>query len=159
VTQLAEILGKNIASPEAKAALARYPALHADEDDQDPDEGQGIHYLRSEADGLLLKLGAEGEILAIFLMSEGKDGFSQFRGPLPGNLTFESLPGDALKTFGAPAYNRPGGRVGQFQHGELFRFDWPGHSLHLQFRAARGGVDLVTLMVASAVPGRSVKQE
>ena len=156
MTPLIEIVGKHVASPEAVEALALYPDLRPESDDFDASEGlTPVHYLRSESDGLLIKLSAEGEILAIFLMGEGKEGFSQFQGDLPGGLSFASLPPDVLKTLGAPAFNRPQGTIGSYRHGELFRFDKPGYSLHFQFRGDRKGIELVTAMSARAVPGRS----
>src|SRR5205085_1421623 len=101
MTPLIEIVGKHIASPEAVEQLARYPDLRPESDDFEPGEGSmPVHYLRSEGDGLLIKLSAEGEILALFLMSEGKDGFVQFRGELPAKLTFASQPPEVLKALG-----------------------------------------------------------
>ena len=154
MTELFDILGKHVSSPEATAALARYPKLAPQVEDVEPDDD--VRYLRSRSDGLLIKLSADGEILAIFLMGEGREGFSQFRGELPAKLTFASQPPEVLKALGAPAYNRPPGKAGGFAHGELFRFDRPGHSLHFQFRGDRGGIELITAMAARSVPGRSV---
>lgn len=157
MTPLIEIAGKLVASPEAMEALAHYPGLRPESDDFEAGEGVApVHYLRSEADGLLIKLSAEGEILAVFLMSEGKEGFSQFHGEMPGQLTFASQPPDVLKKLGAPAFNRPPGTIGTYRHGELFRYDKPGYSLHFQFRGDRGGIELITAMAARAVPGRTV---
>jgi hypothetical protein len=157
MTPLIETTGKHVASPEAMAALAPYPDLRPESDDFEPGEGPTpVHYLRSEPDGLLIKLSAEGEILAIFLMAEGKEGFRQFQGELPGQLTFASQPSDVLKKLGAPAFNRPPGKIGSYRHGELFRYDKPGYSLHFQFRGDRGGIELITAMAARVVPGRTV---
>src|SRR5512140_2646998 len=120
MTELLDILGKHVASPDVVKQLARFPKLHAEAEDSTPDEGMdAVRYLRSEADGLLIKLSGEGEILAIFLMGEGKDGFTQYAGELPDELTFASRPGDVLRRLGAPAYNRPASRIGQFKVGPL----------------------------------------
>lgn len=155
MSQLLSLLGKNVASPEAASVLARYPDLEAEVQELGPGEGiEAVRYLRSEDDGLLIKCSMEGEIRAIFLMSEGKDGFTQFDGELPGHLTFESTPADALRVFGEPAYRRAAGRVGALEHGELLRFDWPAHSVHFQFRGDGEGIELVTAMTARSVPGR-----
>ena len=155
MTDLFDILGRAMASAEVTKVLARYPALKAELDETPGEAPEPVRYLRSERDGLLIKLSADGDVLAIFLMSEGKEGFSQFAGPMPGNLSFESRPADALKTFGAPAYSRPAGKVGSYEHGELLRFDYPHHSVHFQYRKG-GGIDLVTAATAETVPGRSV---
>jgi hypothetical protein len=159
VSELLDLLGKNVASEEAQAVLAKYPALKSVIEDLGPGAGvEPAHYLRSERDGLLIKCNAEGEVRTIFLMSEGKDGFSQFVGDLPGGLTFESTPEEALDVFGDPGYRRSPGRIGQLEIGELLRFDLPDRSIHFQFRGDGNGVDLVTAMVAQSVPGRSHSQ-
>jgi len=153
---LLELLGKKVASPEGAALLARYPELEPDSDEDEPGlGGDSVHYLKSEGDGLLIKVSGEGTILTIFLMSEGKDGFSQFQGPLPGSLRFSSTRREVVQAFGAPAYIRPAGRIGSFQQGELLRFDRPEHSVHILFKGTGEGIELVTLMLPSLVPGRS----
>ena len=156
MTALLEILGKHVLSDDASRELARYPALRRDSAPagRDDDGVPPVQYLRSEVDGLLIKLSDEGEILAIFLMSEGKDGFSQFRGGLPAKLSFSSTPSEALKALGAPGYSQPAGKVGSFAHGDLLRFDRPGYSVHFQFRSDRKGIELVSAMTARSVPGR-----
>jgi len=155
MSRLLELLGTNAASPGARELLARYPALRSEIEELGPDDGlEPVRYLRSEDDGLLIKCSHDGEVRAVFFMSEGKDGFAQFRGPLPGNLTFASTPGDAVSAFGSPAYRRPAGKIGPLEVGELLRFDWPNHSVHFQFRSGAEGIDLVTAMTARSVPGR-----
>ena len=154
---LLELMGKKVASPEGAALLSRYPALEPDSDEDEPGEGgDTVHYLKSESDGLLIKVSGEGTILTIFLMSEGKDGFSQFQGPLPGELRFTSSRREVVQALGAPAHIRPPGRIGSFQQGELLRFDKPGYSLHFLFRGTGEGIDLVTIMLPHLVPGRSI---
>jgi len=157
VNSLLGILGKHVLSEDASRELARYPALRRESEDSETDQegAVAVQYLRSEADGLLIKLSGEGEILAIFMMSEGKDGFSQFRGELPARLSFSSTPSDTLKALGAPGYSKPASKVGSFTLGELLRFDRPGYSIHFQFRGDRSGVDLVSAMTAASVPGRA----
>jgi len=154
-TPLIEILGKNVATPEAMEALARYPALRPEEG-ASTDGPLSVSYLRSARDGLLIKVSAEGEILAVFMMSEGKDGGSEFRGELPGRLNFAAEPEDAIRAFGPPALRRAEATFGGHRVGELLRFDRPTHSLHIQFRPDHDGIDLVTAMIARQVPGRSV---
>lgn len=151
MTALHDLVGKHIAAPEVKARLADYPRLR-------PEAGEAsetVSYLRSSADGLLIKVSAEGEILAIFMMSDGKDGFSEFRGELPGRLNFAAEPEDAIRALGPPALRRPEATYGEYRLGELLRFDRPEHSVHIQFRADHDGIDLVTAMTPHQVPGRS----
>src|SRR5436305_2008064 len=105
---LLELLGRNVTSPEGAALLARYPALEPDSDEDEPGVGGDVvHYLNSESDGLLIKVSGEGTILTIFMMSEGKDGFSQFKEPLPGQLSFTSTRREVVQALGAPAHIRP----------------------------------------------------
>ncbi len=159
MSTLLPLLGRNIAQPEVAKRLADHPGLRPAEASTSPEERMAaVRYLRSAADGLLIKLSAEGEILAIFMMSDGKDGCSEFRGELPGRLNFAAEPEDAIRALGVPALRRPAGSYGGYRLGELLRFDWPTHSVHIQFRADHDGIDLVTAMTAREVPGRSHAQ-
>lgn len=155
MTKLFQLLGKSATSPEAREILARYPRLRLETEDAGPGDEDAVRYLRSEADGLLIKLSADGEVRAIFLMGEGKDGFAQFHGELPVGFGFHSTRREVLQALGAPAYSRAGGRFGNYEVGELMRFDWPAHSVHFQFRRDGRGIELVTAMTAAVVPGRS----
>lgn len=151
-----DLLGKNVAAPESMKRLAAYPGLRPEAAGASPNDPlEAVSYLRSERDGLLVKLSLEGEILAIFMMSDGKDGCSEFRGELPGKLNFAAEPEDAIRALGPPAVRRPESTYGGHRLGEFLRFDRPDHSLHIQFRADHDGIDLVTAMVARMVPGRS----
>lgn len=158
-TPLLELLGKNIAAPEATETLALYPGLRPEEGGPSVDGRMRVSYLRSARDGLLIKVSAEGEILAVFMMSDGKDGSSEFRGELPGRLNFAAEPQDAIRALGPPASRRAEATYGGHRVGELLRFDWPTHSLHIQFRPDHDGIDLITAMTAREVPGRSVAGE
>ena len=155
MSTLVDLLGRHIAAPDVVKRLADYPALRPEEGGPSPDHRiETVSYLRSTRDGLLIKMSAEGEILAILMMSDGKDGSSEFRGELPGRLNFAAEPDDAIRALGTPALRRPPATFGGHRLGELLRFDWPTHSLHIQFRADHDGIDLVTATVARLVPGR-----
>ena len=157
---LADLLGRNVAEPEAARRLADYPALAPEAGGASPsDPSQAIKYLRSLADGLLIKLSGEGEILAIFMMSDGKEGFSEFRGELPGRLNFAAEPEDVIRALGPPASRRAAATYGGHRLGELLRYDAPAYSVHIQFRADHDGIDLITAMTARQVPGRSHARE
>lgn len=159
MSDLLPLLGRNVAEPEVAQRLARYPGLRPDESGASHEERvQAVKYLRSARDGLLVKLAEDGEILALFMMSDGKDGFAEFRGELPGRLNFAAEPEDAIRALGPPALRRPAASYGGYRLGELLRFDRPTHSIHIQFRADHDGIDLVTAMSARQVPGRSHSQ-
>ena len=143
-------------SPEVTGILEAFPALKAEVQDLGEEGIPRVRYLASEADGLLIKGTEDGDIVAIVLMSEGKNGFSEFSGEMPPGLDFESTRADVLKRLGPPAFSQPKKKIGQLETGELLRFDQPSYSLHFQFRADGNGIELITAMVASAVPGRSV---
>ena len=156
MTSLIDLLGQNLSSPEVAKRLADYPGLKPEAGGDVMDRGvDPVKYLRSTRDGLLIKLSEEGEILAIFFMSDGKDGSAEFRGELPGKLNFAAEPEDALRALGKPAWRRPEATFGGQRLGELLRYDMPAYSLHIQFRADHDGIDLVTAMAARLVPGRS----
>ena len=156
MSTLLDLLGKNIAEPDVAKRLAVYPALAPEEGGGSPDDRmEAVRYLRSLADGLQLKISESGEIVAIFMMSDGKEGFSEFRGELPGRLNFAAEPEDAIRALGKPALRREPATFGGHRVGELLRFDTPAHSLHIQFRPDHDGIDLVTAMTAKQVPGRS----
>ena len=152
---LLDLLGRNVTDPEAARRLADYPGLQPEAGGALSDNGEAVKYLRSARDGLLVKLSEDGEILALFMMSDGKDGCSEFRGELPGKLNFAAEPEDAIRALGPPALRRPAATFGEHRLGEFLRFDRPGFSLHIQFRADHDGIDLVTAMIARQVPGRS----
>lgn len=156
---LLDLLGRNIAEPDVAARLAAFPGLRPEEGGAPDDPTKTVRYLRSPAEGLQLKLSEEGEILAIFMMSDGKEGFSEFRGELPGRLHFAAEPPDAIRALGPPALRQPPRSYGAYRLGELLRFDGPEHSVHIQFRADDDGIDLVTAMLARQVPGRSRAQK
>ena len=153
-----DLLGRNIASDDAAALLAAYPFLKPEIQDAGVDDAmEAVKYLRSERDGLLIKVSEEGDVLTIFLMSEGKDGFSQFKGPLPGMLAFSATRREVVRTLGAPAVVHPPRKLGSFELGELMRFDMPAYSVHFQFRSGDAGIELVTAMLPHLVPGRSIE--
>lgn len=159
MSTLLSLLGRNVAEPEVAKRLADFPGLRPEEGGASPDDRvKAVKYLRSARDGLLIKLSEDGVILAIFMMSDGKEGFSEFRGELPGRLNFAAEPEDAIRVLGTPASRRGAATFGDHRLGELLRFDWPTHSVHIQFRADHDGIDLVTAMTAREVPGRSHAQ-
>ena len=150
MTSLLDLLGKNVAEPEVAKRLAKeFPNLKVEVSDI------SVKYLRSPADGVQFKISAPGDIVAIFMMSDGKDGFAEFRGELPARLNFAAEPEDAIRALGHPALRRPEATYGGHRLGPFLRFDLPTHSIHIQFRADHDGIDLVTAMTAREVPGRS----
>jgi hypothetical protein len=152
---LVALLGQPLQSSSVKSWLAGLPSTESTTVDWS-DEGESHRFLESKTAGVAIKHSDEDTIETIFLMSEGKDGFSQYRGDLGHGLAFSSSQEDVIRAFGKPSLHRQAG-LGLFNQrtGEIMRFDYPGHSVHFQFRAEGQGIEQVTLMIASAVPGRT----
>jgi hypothetical protein len=138
-----------------KSWLARLPATESTTIDWS-DEGETHRFLESKTAGVAIKHSDEGNIETIFLMSEGMDGFGQYRGELGHGLAFSSSPEDVMRALGNPSLQRPAG-LGLFnqRHGEIMRYDYPEHSVAFQFRDEGQGIQQVTLMTAATVPGRA----
>jgi len=151
---LVALLGQPLQSASVKGWLATLPPTESATVDWS-DEGEIHRFLESKAAGVAIKHSDEGNIQTIFLMSEGKDGFSQYRGELGHALVFSSSPDDVMRALGKPSLHRPAS-LGLFNQrtGEIMRHDYSAHSVHFQFRAGGQGIEQVTLMTAAAVPGR-----
>jgi hypothetical protein len=152
---LIALLGQSLHSPLVKAWLAALPSTEPTTIDWS-DEGEIHRFLQSKAAGVEIKHSDEGDIDTIFLMSEGKDGFAQFRGDLGEGLVFSSSPEDVMRALGKPSFRRPAGLgLLNLRHGEIMRYDYPEHSVAFQFREEGLGIEQVTLMTAATVPGRA----
>ena len=145
------LLGQSLESPPVRSWLGSLPQVKANILDWS-DEGEVHRYLESKAGGVAIKHSDEGKIEAIFLMSEGRDGFSQYRGDLGCGLTFLCSPDQLVRAFGEPSLHRPAAD-GLFNQrtGEIMRFDYPEYSIHFQFRADEPGIELITLMTSADV--------
>lgn len=152
---LIALLGQPLQSPLVKAWLAGLPSTEPTTIDWS-DEGEMHRFLQSKAAGVEIKHSDEGNIETIFLMSDGKDGFAQFRGDLGKGLAFSSSPEDVTRVLGKPSLHRPAGLgVLNRRHGEIMRYDYPEHSVAFQFREEGQGIETVILMIAATVPGRA----
>jgi hypothetical protein len=143
---LTSALCKPLDSPEGRALRRAFPRLQPEVLDLAPDEGvQADYYLSSPQEGISLKHTDAGRITDIFLMNEGKDGYSQFVSELPDGLSFASAPAEVRRSLGAPEFelaesSRP------FAHGEILRYQRAGYASHIQFTAGGKGIELITLM-------------
>lgn len=82
---------------------------------------------------------------SIFLHADGKDEFSQYQGSLPYGLTFSSSRDDARAILGAPVSSSDGVYIPDLTIGGWDRFQLPGISLHLTYKANNQAISLVTL--------------
>jgi len=156
--QLSQLLGKNTKAFEAIVLAREFPSLKASTLDLAPDENVAQeHYLSSESEGIQVRHSDAGTIEVIFLMSEGRHGFSQYRRALGKGLAFAADASSVAQALGEPTIRKPA-RVISFigQVGETMRYDYPTHSVHFQFLASGTGVELITLTIASSTPGREV---
>ena len=137
-TQLVALLGKHVAGAEAHNILVAWPDLHPEQDS----------YLSSEKGGLSIKHNPDGLVTDVFLMSGGKDGYTQFRGALLPGLSFSSSPNDVRAALGEPSCSGdPGVVAGILSYGAWMRYDYPTYSLHVEFRSDSGsGVNQITLI-------------
>ena len=156
--ELSQLLGKNTKASEAIVFVREFPSLKASTLDLAPDENLAPeHYLSSESEGIQVRHSETGTIEVIFLMGEGKGGFSQYRRTLGKGLSFIANASSVVQALGEPTIREPA-RVISFigQVGETMRYDYPTHSLHFEFLASGTGVAQITLTVVSSTPGREV---
>ena len=157
LTQLSLLLGKNVGSPDTLPLLQAFPTLKSSVLDIASDENVEVeHYLTSESEGIQVRHSSEGAIEVIFLMSEGKDGFSQYKPTLGAALSFSSCAPSVIQAMGQPTQAKPARTIALLGTvGETMRYDYPTHSIHFQFRASGNGIELITLSVKSSTPGRN----
>jgi hypothetical protein len=154
VDDIIRIIGLTVDSAAARETLSRFGKLRAYTQDLAPHEGMPPrHYLVSEKEGLEIRHRASGEIDVVFLHSGGTDGFSQFRGPLIGGLSFATTAAEIRLALGPPAFSAPPRDdpiLGKY--GESLRYDFGSCSIHFQLGVGGRGIDLVTVIAASTVP-------
>ena len=153
---LVQILGQLVASDSVKSVLSSFSPLVAEVHDLAPDEGlPKDFYLLNPQAGICIKHEESGEISTIFLHSEGHEGYSQFQGGLGHGLNFSSSPDAVRSALGSPSFSREESHVADLgTYGEILRYDYPSHSIHLQFAVGGKQLEIVTLMTSSVVPGR-----
>jgi hypothetical protein len=152
---LIDLLGLDVTSERVRETLSRFGSFAPEVLDLAPDEGMPKDfYLKSKPAGVCLKHEADGEITTIFLMSDGREGYSKFGGMVSAGLTFSSTAEEVRSVFGPPSFERAASTRKPLAHGRILRFDRPEHSIHFQFLPGDGGIELVTLMSPKAVPGR-----
>jgi hypothetical protein len=101
--------------------------------------------------GIALYLGQDrAAVETVFLFGNGKDDFREYRGALPGDLTFRHGRTDVRRVCGEPTRWADASTVadGGYQHGGWDRYDRPTHVLHFSYERDVGVIELVTLMVA-----------
>jgi len=131
-------LGNNMDASNVKNIISRFGLI--EDADYQPT------YYENKNTGIAVNFEC-AKVAAIFLFSEGKDGFSQYKGKLVNDLTFDSGEDDVLSLMGKPSM------TGAPQHGSLsvihggwIRYDYPDFSIHFSFTVGVKKIELVTLM-------------
>lgn len=147
ISTLCGLIGSNVSSQEAIAVLSGFQNLQSSVVDLAADEGQSPEYFLSDRlAGIQIRHSEAGEIEDIYLFSEGKDRFAQFKGELCGGLTFSSTARQVKLVFGEPQWSRPPREIPVFGAiGESLKYWLENCTVHFQFRVAGDGILQITL--------------
>jgi hypothetical protein len=152
MTALHSLIGQDVNCESVQATIRWLGPFHSSIQDLAPDENmRPDHYLTNKAGGIQLRHAPSGTIEVIFLYGAGRDGFSEYRGPLEGGITFASTAKDIVAALGTPQFHKPErnrpllGKVG-----ETVRYDLASHSIGFQMALGGQGVSLVTISAPRA---------
>jgi hypothetical protein len=103
-------------------------------------------YYEFPASGLSLMFGADSRLAAVHFYSQGRDGYSQYRGQLPQGLTFLLRQRDVIERLGLPESSGGGGRSILYRAmAPWLRYLVDDYVLHAEFDPVTGKISLVTL--------------
>jgi len=131
------ILGKKTNEPEVQFLLNKY---HLVEDNT----FESPIYYENPNEGLSF-LCENGKVDQIFLFSNGKDDFSQYKGALPGGLKFESGKEDVNRSFGEAMFS---GRYQLYEEEKGFwdKYEFQNFAIHFTYNGLSTKIDLITLI-------------
>src|SRR6185436_20961927 len=134
-----QVLGAPLTSAPVQDLIARFRLV---ENVENPG------HLNSPSLGIALRLDDLRAVDTVFLFGNGKDDFHEYRGPLPGALTFRHGRTEVRRVYGEPTSSENATTVAQggYQHGGWDRYDLSTHVLHFSYQRAVGVIELVTLM-------------
>lgn len=96
---------------------------------------------------------ADGKVAAIFLYSEGLEGYKQFSGALPEGISFSSSRSNLQSHIGKPSASGGGQIIQPFGKTNVWdRFDRENYCLHVRYADDEASINLVTLMRPESVP-------
>jgi hypothetical protein len=110
-------------------------------------------HMEVPASGIAFIADLDGRVTTIQFHAEGHQGYKGFVGELPEGISFADDRQTIHSRLGRPSASGGGtvihflGKVPMWD-----RFDTPSHSLHVQYVAGEGAVNLVSLMRPDAVP-------
>ena len=139
--QFIAILGCPLNDPAVSEFVRRFGLASSDSERQ----------LERRESGVALVISEKRTVDAVFLFGNAKDDFLEYRGGLPGGLTFQSRREEVRRAFGPPTVsaNATTPTDGIVQHGGWDRYDLVDHVLHFSYATHTGFIELVTFM-----PGR-----
>ena len=142
--ELIRVLGAPRTAPPVQDLVQRFRLV---EDASNPGHWESPQF------GIALYCNADGTVGTVFLFGNGKDDFHEYRGPLPGDITFRSGRTDVRRVCGEPTTSANASTVaeGLPRHGGWDRYDLPTHVLHFSYERDLGVIELVTLMVSNRV--------
>ncbi len=91
-------------------------------------------------------------ITAVFLHSEGHEGFREYQGRLPGGIVFANSRKVVRQKLGEPSASRACKVVLGMKVPTCDRYDFGTYSLHISYAEGDTSIVLVTLMTPGAVP-------
>jgi hypothetical protein len=135
------VLGAPVTAEHVKDLVQRFRLVQ---------DASSPRYWESPLFGVSLLLEEDGAVGSVFLFGNGKDDFREYRGALPGELTFRSGRSDVRRVCGEPTWSANASTVadGPPRHGGWDRYDFPTHNLHFSYERDLGVIELVTVMVA-----------
>jgi len=137
--ELIRVIGAPVTAAPVQDLIARFRLV---EDASSPG------HLNSPLSGIAFYLNERRAVETVFLFGNGKDDFREYRGALPGDLTFRHGRSEVRRVFGEPTSSANATRLaeGGYQHGGWDRYDLPKHTLHFSYERGTGVIELVTLM-------------
>jgi hypothetical protein len=152
------VLGQNVRDRELLTVLAD-SNVHLDQDLVLVEETAQA-YLEKKAEGFSLAFRddtfeddvsvapARDELIfhAVFLYAEGEDGYTQYRGAIPGGIRFDDTRAAIEAALGAPSWHR------KRDDGSISaeRWDLPGHHIHVTYSRGAEMPTVISLGVSVA---------
>jgi hypothetical protein len=153
VTDPVLLLGRHVDDAAVQSFLLGAGGSHVREpiDEDLPDR----QYVSSDDSGVELSIDPQGYVRVVYLHLDGHESKPGYSGSLPCGLHAGITQREARALLGVPQFAQPARELALLgRYGPVDRYDYPEFSVHLQYSEAAVRLELVTLMVPSAVPGR-----
>jgi hypothetical protein len=148
IRSLIDILGKKFDSNAVKNIISQFHLRR--------DELSGIVYFENEEKGISLEC-EDNTLRAVFLFAECKDGFSQYKGSLFGNIDFGITKKEVWSELGCPAESGMSEKVtSTLEHGGWDKYNFDIFSVHFTYSITDCSVELITLEQYINTSGQSL---